>query len=99
MDIASKKVIDNFRLSEGNKKARIFGFRADPLNRFMVVLTKTASKQVDHFDISAPTLHLYDLRSTRSLARSPGPTAKNASSPTSAFRPMASFSTSSATTS
>src|SRR5579871_3555900 len=30
VDIASRQVIDNFRLSEGNKKARIFGFAADP---------------------------------------------------------------------
>src|SRR5580658_3194907 len=35
-DIASRQVIDIFTLSEGNKKARIFGFEADPLNRYMI---------------------------------------------------------------
>jgi len=70
IDIASKQVIDHFRLSEGNKKARVFGMEADPLNRFMILLTKTATKESDHFEISAPTLQLYDLKEhkvTRSI--------------------------------
>src|ERR1051326_7051698 len=45
VDIASRQVIDNFRLSEGNKKVRIFGFEPDPLDRFMILLTKTATKR------------------------------------------------------
>src|SRR5580704_11166167 len=32
VDIASRQSIDTFKLSEGSKKARIFGFEADPLN-------------------------------------------------------------------
>src|SRR5579872_2243361 len=44
VDIASRQVIDNFKLSEGNKKARIWGMEADPLNRFMIIMTKTATK-------------------------------------------------------
>lgn len=61
VDIAQRKVIDSFRLSEGNKKMRIFGANADPLNRFLILLVKTATKQVDRFEISPPTLLQYDL--------------------------------------
>src|SRR5438445_1853579 len=50
VDIASRKVIDTFRLSEGSKKMRIFAFSADPLNRFMILFVKTASKQTDRFE-------------------------------------------------
>ena len=42
VDIAARKVIDNFRLSEGNKKMRVFGFEPDPLNRYMILLVKPA---------------------------------------------------------
>lgn len=73
VDIASKQVIDNFRLSEGNKKARIFGMEADPLNRFMILLTKTATKEMDHFEISAPTLQLYDLKEHKVTRTIPWP--------------------------
>jgi len=71
VDIASRQVIDNFRLSEGNKKCRMFGFAADPLNRFMVILTKTATKLPDRFEVTSPTLQLYDLKEhkiTRTIA-------------------------------
>src|SRR5271170_6467691 len=71
VDIASRQVIDNFKLSEGNKKARIFGFEADPLNRFMIIMTKTATKQPDRWEISAPTLQLYDLTDHKTIRTIP----------------------------
>lgn len=49
VDIASRQSIDNFKLSEGNKKARIFGYEADPLNRFMILMVKTATKLPDRW--------------------------------------------------
>ena len=73
VDIASRKAIDNFRLSEGNKKARIFGFDADPLNRFIVLMVKTATKQVDRFEISPPTLLQYDLKDHKVMRTIPWP--------------------------
>ncbi len=72
-DIASKQVIDNFRLSEGSKKVRIFGFEADPLNRFMILLTKTATKLPDRFEIGNPTLVLYDLKEHKVTRTIPWP--------------------------
>jgi hypothetical protein len=73
VDIAQKKVIDNFRLSEGNKKVRIFGLDADPLNRFMILLTKTATKQADHFEVGPPTLLQYDLKEHKVIRTIPWP--------------------------
>jgi len=73
VDIASRQVIDNFRLSEGNKKTRIFGMAADPLNRYLIVLSKTATKQVDRFEINSPILQQYDLKEHKVIRTIPWP--------------------------
>ena len=73
VDIAARKVIDNFRLSEGNKKMRIFGYDADPLNRFIILMVKTATKQVDRFEIGPPTLLQYDLKDHKVMRTIPWP--------------------------
>jgi hypothetical protein len=72
-DIASQQVIDTFTLSEGNKKVRIRGFEADPLNRYMILLTKTATKTIDHWEIGAPTLLQYDLAQHKVMRTIPWP--------------------------
>jgi hypothetical protein len=66
-------VIDTFTLSEGNKKVRIRGFEADPLNRYMILLTKTATKTIDHWEIGAPTLLQYDLAQHKVMRTIPWP--------------------------
>ena len=73
VDIASRQVIDTFKLSDGNKKVRIWGFEADPLNRFMIVMTKTATKQLDRWEIGAPTLQQYDLKEHKVVRTIPWP--------------------------
>jgi hypothetical protein len=62
IDIASRKSIDHFSLSEGRKKVFIRSMIPDPLHRFLVMLTKTAEKKIDRFEISAPALIVYDLK-------------------------------------
>ncbi len=73
VDIASRQVIDTFTLSEGNKKVRIRGFEADPQNRYMIILSKTATKMSDHWEIGAPVLQQYDLQSHKILRTIPWP--------------------------
>jgi hypothetical protein len=73
IDIASRQVIDNFRLSEVNKKMRIFGFEPDPLNRFMILFVKPVTKQVDRFEIGSPTLLQYDLKDHKVTRTIPWP--------------------------
>jgi hypothetical protein len=62
IDIASRKSIDHFSLSEGRKKVFIRSMIPDPLHRFVVMLTKTAEKKIDRFEISPPALIVYDLK-------------------------------------
>jgi hypothetical protein len=73
VDIASKKVIDTFRLSEGNKKMRIFGVEADPLDRYVILTVKSATKQSDRFEIGATTLYQYDLKEHKIIRTIPWP--------------------------
>jgi hypothetical protein len=61
LDIASRKTLDTFTFSEGNKKVRIRSLEPDPLNRFVVLLTTTTTKLVDRYELSGPTLIQYDL--------------------------------------
>lgn len=72
-DIASKQVIDTFRLSEGNKKSRIFGFEPDPLHRYMILMVKTATKLSDRFEIGPPIMYQYDLKEHKILRTIPWP--------------------------
>jgi len=62
IDIPSHQSVDRFTLSEGRKKVRIRGMIPDPLDRFVLLLIKSAEKKIDRFEIGAPTLVVYDLK-------------------------------------
>ena len=70
-DIATRQVIDTFRLSEGNKKVRIRTHEADPTNSYMILLTKTATKMQDHWEIGPSTLLQYDLKAHKVMRTIP----------------------------
>src|SRR5713101_8156364 len=59
LDIASRSTVDTFTLSEGAKKVRIRSIEPDPLHRFVMMVTASATKLIDHFEIGAPTLVQY----------------------------------------
>lgn len=61
IDLATRKPVDQFTLTEGNKRVRIFGFNVDPRQRFAVMLVKTYTKKPDRFEIGPPKLLRYDL--------------------------------------
>jgi hypothetical protein len=73
LDIASRKSIDHFTLSEGRKKVRIRSMIPDPLERFVILLTKSAEKKIDRFEIGAPTLVVYDLKQHKVTRTIPWP--------------------------
>ncbi len=73
IDIASRKTVDTFTLSEGNKKVRIRGLEPDPLHRFVMMVTVAATKQPDRFEISPPTLVQYDLKEHKIVRTIPWP--------------------------
>jgi len=73
LDIASRKTIDHFSLSEGRKKVRIRNLIADPLDRFVIMLVKAAEKKADRFEISPPALVVYDLKAHKVTKTIPWP--------------------------
>jgi hypothetical protein len=73
VDIASRSSLSTFTLSEGNKKTRIRGMQVDPLERFMILLTRSATKLIDRWEISDIALELYDLREKRITRTIPWP--------------------------
>jgi DNA-binding beta-propeller fold protein YncE len=73
VDIAKRATLDTFTLSEGNKRTRIRGLQVDPLERFLILLTRTATKQIDRFEISDITLQLYDLAQKKITRTIPWP--------------------------
>ncbi|MDP1858933.1 MAG: hypothetical protein Q8K82_09695 [Gemmatimonadaceae bacterium] len=60
-DVATRKSIDRFTLSNDTMHVRMSGFSVDPLDRFAVALVRTSAKKKDHFVIGKPTLVKYDL--------------------------------------
>ncbi len=73
LDIATRKTLDTFTLSAGNKKVRIRSLEPDPLHRFVVMLTASATKLVDRFEIGAPALQQYDLQEHKVVRTIPWP--------------------------
>lgn len=63
IDIAARKTIDQFTLSEGNKHVRIRSLEPDPKHRFVVMVTKTATKLSDRWEVGPTTILQYDLAS------------------------------------
>lgn len=61
VDIASRQTVDTFTLSEGRTKVRIRSLQIDPLHRFVILLTRAATKHSDRWEIGASTLQVYDL--------------------------------------
>ena len=68
VDIASRASRGSFTLSEAARQTRIRGMAVDPLDRFMVLLTRDATKQRDRWVIGDAVLQLYDL-AARKVAR------------------------------
>jgi hypothetical protein len=73
LDIATRRTVDTFTLSSGNRKVRIRSAEPDPLHRFVMMVTSTATKLIDRFEIGAPTLVQYDLKEHKIVRTIPWP--------------------------
>jgi len=73
VDIASRKTIDKFTLSAGNKHVRIRSLTPDPQHRFVIMMIKAATKLVDRFEIGPPELVQYDLAAHKIIRVIPWP--------------------------
>jgi hypothetical protein len=76
VDIATRKTLNTFQLSSGNKHTRVTSLVADPLNRYLVLLTRTATKLTDRWEIGPPTLNQFDLASGQITRTIPWPKAE-----------------------
>lgn len=61
LDIATRKSLNTFRLSNDTMKVRMWGFMVEPKERFAVLFVKTYTKKRDRFVVGKPTLLKYDL--------------------------------------
>lgn len=73
VDIPTRTTLSTFTLSEGNKKVRIRGFQVDPLERFLILLTRSATKQIDRYEIGDITMQFYDLAQQKVTRTIPWP--------------------------
>jgi hypothetical protein len=73
VDIAAKKTLDTFTLSSGPTRTRIRSMQVDPLERFMILLTRSATKKSDRWEIGEVALQLYDLREKKITRDIPWP--------------------------
>jgi DNA-binding beta-propeller fold protein YncE len=61
IDIATRRQVDRFTLSEGNRRVRIGAFNVEPRERFAMMVIRTTTKQADRFVIGKPILVKFDL--------------------------------------
>ncbi len=73
VDIPSRTTVSTFTLTEGNKQVRIRGLQVDPLERFLILLTRSATKQIDRWEIGEISLQLYDLAQKKVTRTIPWP--------------------------
>jgi len=71
VDLAARKSIDSFTLSEGNQKVRGLLYAADPQNRIVTILARTTTKLPDRFEIGPPTFMQYDLKERKVIRTAP----------------------------
>jgi hypothetical protein len=62
LDAAAHTTVDRFKLSQGNKTVRINSFAPDPLDRYVILITRTTSKLNDRFEIGNSVMQQYDLK-------------------------------------
>jgi hypothetical protein len=61
VDVATKRTIDSFKLTSGNKNIRISNLQPDPSNTYLIMLHRAATKLIDRWEIGPPILQKYDL--------------------------------------
>lgn len=60
-DLASRKSLGSFTLSEGRTHVRMRGFNIDPKDRFAILMVKAATRRADRWEIGKNVLLKYDL--------------------------------------
>jgi len=61
VDLATRKIINHFTLSEGNRYVRVFGLAPDPQDRYLYATVRVAIKEIDRFNIEKAKFAVIDL--------------------------------------
>jgi hypothetical protein len=94
VDIATRRSISSFTLSDGNRHARIRrrgGLQVDPLERFLVLAVGTATKLRDRWDVGEVVLQVYDLTQRKVTRTIPWPGGEPRENMTMRFSPDGRF--------
>jgi hypothetical protein len=73
VDIPTRATLSTFTLSEGPKQVRIRGMQVDPLERFLILLTRSAEKKTDRWEIGDITMQFYDIAQKKVTRTIPWP--------------------------
>jgi hypothetical protein len=73
VDIPTRATLSTFTLSEGRKQVRIRGMQVDPLERFLILLTRSAEKKTDRWEIGDITMQFYDIAQKKVTRTIPWP--------------------------
>jgi sugar lactone lactonase YvrE len=73
VDVATRKTLETFTLSEGNTKVRVSAFEPDPTHSYMVMITRDYTKRVDRFEIGPAKLVTFDLATKKVTRTIPWP--------------------------
>ena len=87
LDIASRTTLDVFSLTEGSRIVRIKTLEPDPKHRFVMMVTRAATKLADRFEIGPAELVQYDLSSHKVVKTIPWPNGEERESANIQFSP------------
>ena len=73
IDVATRRSVDTFTLSEGTTKVRIRSFRVAPDHSYIILLTDAATKLVDRFEIAPRALVQVNLETHEIMREIPWP--------------------------
>jgi sugar lactone lactonase YvrE len=73
IDVGTRKSLDTFTLGEGNKRVRINAYEPDPQHKYLVMITRDYTKQIDRWEIGPSRLVQYDLASHKVTRTIPWP--------------------------
>lgn len=68
VDVATRRTLETFTLSEGNRRVRVNAFEPDPTHSYMAMVTREYIKHVDRYEIGPSQLQTLDLK-TKEVTR------------------------------
>jgi hypothetical protein len=73
IDVATRKSLETFTLSEPNRRVRINAYEPDPTHSYMVMITREYKKLLDRYEIGPSKLVVYDLKQHKLTREIPWP--------------------------